>query len=823
MPETLTARITRVLYCKPSRGASGVNFLIAATDKGVTVKGEMSKPVEGQEYRFDGEYRFDVKYNAQNFIFDFFEPVVDASIDGIATFLSSHIDGLGPVKAQAITEALGEETLKILRTTPEALLKIAGINEKIVANIKTYFEENPEIDPASYARLVDLFREQKFPKRLITQLLKDFGSSAPDVVVENPYLLLAYPRMGWKSVDGFAVTAAGYDVNGIERQKAAILEAINRVVLEGHTYSTRGEIDAGVVGMLNRTPCARAWVELAGTGEIVLQAAAVGQSFLEALTEDLEEGNEIPEPIINRVFAAPAFDVQSPVSIPRLDQAERDIAYHLYRIAAHARPLSVQIDTEGLNEDQIRAVTMLSEHGVCLLVGAPGTGKSYTVSRVTKSICYKHTVRFVAPTGKAAKRSEELVSAALGSQMRRFDIPCTTIHRALGPVPSKAATGVPDGSAKVNRGREGFTFKHSEEDPLNVSVLFVDEASMIDVRLASDLLAAVPNGARLVIVGDPNQLPSVGPGSVLRDLLQAGLPSCELNRIVRSDGGGTVVKACHAVKDGRVPEATSAISLPTDNWIHLEVDDPDEITTTIVKLVESTARNGRFDPIWDVQVISPQRRSIGCSCGPLNQQLSELLNPRDTAEPIDTPERDDAFRIGDKVIRTKNGVADLMKQVVGGAHVDWRWQGESWSIDETDIVNGDMGIVRDIVKEKSTDHVVVAFRNPDRLCRLPLAGCELQQAYAVTVHKAQGSGFPYVIMPVHTGFFWDARRKIGLNCRELFYTGISRSEQVCVTVGQWAAVGAVVHRQTLHYRRTRLVSRVASYQEQVEKQVEVVV
>jgi exodeoxyribonuclease V alpha subunit len=351
---------------------------------------------------------------------------------------------------------------------------------------------------------------------------------------------------------------------------------------------------------------------------------------------------------------------------------------------------------------------------------------------------------------------------------------------------------------------------------------------MVDVSLGASLLRAVAPGTRVVFVGDPNQLPSVGPGSVLRDMIAAGVPTAMLTQIQRS--AGRIVRACHAIKDGVEPRPSGEADIEGgENWIHLESDEPKEIVETIVNL-HATVKT--MDPLWDMQVVTPQKTRLPFACDNLNRRLSALLNhlaaqedaangkagevsgevPRDVQaegeEGYGPP-----FRVGDKVVRTKNGIADEL-MVPGPTNgfitdeedfrVDWNWDGKPWRLTETDVVNGDMGTVLDIVPGDKDAFVVVKFRLPDRLCRLPYGDCHLIPAYAMTAHKCQGSGFPYVIVPVHHSFYWDQKTQTGLFNRELLYTAISRSEKLLVTVGQASAIRAAIGRKTLHQRNTRL-------------------
>jgi exodeoxyribonuclease V alpha subunit len=802
---SLEGVISKILHHERSTAnPAGVPFLIARLTNQEIVKGEARKVIEGERYRFYGEKKPQRKYGNEAFEFVSYEAVIEQSADGVATYLATHVDGLGRVKSAAIVAAFGDETLAILRADPARALEVKGVTQQIVDCIRRHFDSECKVDPVAYAKLIDLFSGHDIPKKVVNALLNSFGSDAPAKIIENPYFLLAYPRIGWKTADSFALATAGYDPVGIERHKAAILESLERIADDGHTYGTSFDIESLAVKLVNGKVRPDAWDSLVIDGEMVrLPRGSDGSAV------GFDE------------FALPAYWV-----------AENTIAMRLSKLADAADPLPFDLDIDSLKGDQIEAASILGSHGVCLLIGPPGCGKSWTIARAIKSLV-RHgieAIRIVTPTGKAAKRAAELLrQAGLNPDL----YPCTTIHKALSPRPSMAPEGAPSADAKVGRGRDEFGFGRNEENPLEVQVLIIDEGSMVDVKLASALLSAISPGTRIIFVGDHNQLPSVGAGAFLRDMITAGLPTAELREIKRSDGGGRVVRACHSIIGGRRPEPARVLMLPTENWIHLEESDPNAIARTIVELhgIAST-----FDPMWDYQVVSAQRSKHAFACDNLNQMLSVILN-RPTEEDIanwDEPFRM-PFRIGDKIIRRKNGTADQLCRPAAaplgsreGNRTDfddfdnpddfddfeddsdllagWRWGKpgveavRDWHLRPTAIVNGDLGQILDIVPEEHQTWIVVRFRDPDRLCRIPYSEHFLQLAYAITVHSAQGSGWPVVIVPVHLAFYKE------LFSRELFYTAISRAEQALITVGQWSAVETAIGRKTVDRRRTKLVS-----------------
>lgn len=774
---SIDGTISRINFHKASK-FTGNMYLIARLTDGTTVKGEMSRPVVGEPYRFFGEHKPQKNGYGDAFEFHSFEALCDQSTGGVVDYLAAHIEGVGRIKAKALVERFGVETLTVLRTDPAKATEVDGISEAIVSAIRAHFEDSNALDPVAYSKLIELFAPYKIGKRLVERLVRQFGPSAPDQILGNPYILLGYPRTGWKTVDSFALATAGYAPEGRERHRAAIIECLERIASNGgHTCATESEILNDAEGLLGCRLDRGILAELVKEGSIIATCDEYGPIY----------------------------------QLSELAEAEATIAEKLAVLMAAGKPLPEGIITEdwltesGIKGDQARAARMMAENGVVILAGPPGTGKSWLLSRFLGRLRFTGTsgIRVMCPTGKAAKRAAELLSqveACLG-------IPSTTIHKALAPSPNVQSDKVAAADAKFGRGREEFAFGKDEAHPFDESVIVIDETSMVDVKLMASLLRAVKPGTRVIFVGDWNQLPSVGPGSVLRDI-RGLVPTAELTEIRRSDGGGTVVKACHAIKDGRVPTDAPAINLPADNWVHIELSDMDAIAAKIVELHATTKK---FDPMWDMQVVSPRKDKLPISCANLNYLLSDQLNHAggDGFGATDE-EGGPGFRVGDKVIRKKNGLADELvpfREPQGDddyddvpSRPDFRWKGRAYGIREIPVVNGDMGQVVDIITD-GKPAVIVRFRDPERLVRLPIADSHIILAYSVTVHAAQGSGFKYVIVPCHKAIYE------GLFTRELFYTALSRSETLCVTVGQWSAIEAAVGRKTVHLRKTTLARR----------------
>ena len=773
--ETLDGVLSRINFHKPSKwNPAGTPYLIGRLTNGVTIKGEMRRPNEGERYRFWGETRPQKNRPDESaFEFTHYEVVIDQSVAGVARYLAEYVKGVGPAKAAAICEHFGDDALTILRTTPERVSEVEVVNEVVAKAVVDHFKGEVRIDPAAYAKLVEMFAEHRIPKKVMMDLLTNHGSNAPGYVKEHPYDLLAYPRIGWETADKFATQTCGYDVNGLDRHKAAIVEAVARITNDGHTYCGSVDIADGTHKLIGRTYRQEAMDSLAAEVKLV-------------------------------VVEPPAADSQGDTyyTTPELFAAERTVADRLAMLMEGGEPLPFSIDAGGLAGEQVDAVKIIERNAVAILAGAPGTGKSWTAAQVVKSLRSNGVKRimFVAPTGKAAKRGAELLQAYVPG----CGIEPSTIHRALGPMPSDAGEGIPSASSKVGRGRDKFGFVHNEGDPLETDFLIVDESSMVDVKLMADLLSAVAVGTRILFVGDQNQLPSVGPGSVLRDMMAAGVPAAYLTEIRRSTPG-RVVTACHAIKDGRSPEPAKGIGLATgDNWVHIERKTPEEIAATIVELHK--AGTTFKDLFWDFQVVSPQKGRLAFGCEGLNGKLSAKLNHFAAADQQCNGGQGAAppFDVGDKVVRTKNGPVDELSSFdpSKGMRKDWSWEGIDYSISEGYVVNGDMGVVEDIVVHDKGAWVVVKLNTPDRLCRMSYNEANIIRAYAMTCHKCQGSGFPFVIIPVHSSVY------SGLMTREWIYTALSRTEKLCVTVGEFSAIDAAVKRKTVHLRKTLLADMI---------------
>jgi exodeoxyribonuclease V alpha subunit len=425
------------------------------------------------------------------------------------------------------------------------------------------------------------------------------------------------------------------------------------------------------------------------------------------------------------------------VYLPALHGDELLIAKQLKLLIGHgARP--GWPDYEGLVEDQCEALKQAVASPVSILTGAPGTGKTFTIKRIISSFP-DAKVALAAPTGKAAKRMFEQTGH-----------PASTIHKLLDPRP--------DGN--------GFEFERDAENPIEADLIVLDEMSMVDVWLMARFLVAVKPGTRLVLVGDTYQLPPVGPGNILKDLIASGaVPAVELTIIKRQDEG-LIIRNCHRVKNGDDIELGNSTAR---DFFFLKRDDQPDIRDTVFDLcVNRLAVTYDADPLRDIQVITPLRERTMLSCKALNRVFQDRLNDN---EPPDGCK----FAVGDKVIQTRNRY-------------------------DLDIMNGDLGYVTDVDMLELV--ISVEFENPSRHVDIPLFQNELELAYAITCHKFQGSEARIVVIPIHRCFGPLIMQ------RSWFYTAVSRAKDVCVLVGQRDEVRRIVRRNKQQRRFTRLAELV---------------
>jgi exodeoxyribonuclease V alpha subunit len=682
-----------------------------------TVVGALQQMTPGERVRFTGEWTVDPKHGRQ-FRAQTCLPLSPSTLVGIEKFLGSGlIPGVGPVMAKRLVARFGLETLDVVEKNARRLAEVEGIGPKRAAAISAAMAGKREV------REVMVFLESAgVSPSYAHRIHQRYGAEAIRVVSDNPYRLAGeVGGIGFLTADRIA-QVLGVPEDSPHRAEAGLVYALEELAADGHVFA-RAE------ALLDRA-------------EKILR---LDVAALEAALERLR--------LMGGVRTETAGE--SPrVYLPRLHRAETAAAAQLLRLMrspAAALPIDAdeavrraeRLSGIELAPEQRRAFLALTAANVVVITGGPGTGKTTLLRGLVACLAdLGRTVALAAPTGRAARRMAE----STGRDAR-------TVHRLLEFAP------------RTRR------FERSSENPLEEDVIIVDELSMVDVELFAALLAAVKDGARLVLVGDPDQLPSVGPGTVLADLLAVGADSrrgiavVRLTEIFRQARSSLIVTGAHSVLAGALPR-TGGKGEDADLFI-VERDDPEECLAVISDLV-STRIPARFglDPIGDTQVLTPMNRGL-LGAHNLNAALKELLNPRPHDEANSS-----GFTVGDKVMQLRNNY-------------------------DLEVFNGDSGRVTAAGAEDGWIEVTY----PERSVRYPATELDqLTLAFACTVHKSQGSEYPAVVIPIHTQHFVMLQRN-------LLYTAMTRGKRLVVIVGSKRALRAAVQNGERQLRGSSLADR----------------
>jgi exodeoxyribonuclease V alpha subunit len=713
MNEELDGTVESLLYSSEETGYAVVR--VRSGGQLFTAVGNLTAPVPGERVSLRGRWTNHPRFGRQ-FSVEEYQSHAPATVQGIERYLGSGlIPGIGEELAHRIVGAFGEQTLEILDRQPQRLKEVEGIGGKRIASVKAAWRQQREI-----RKVMIFLQSHGAGPALAAKIYKRYGDRSIAVVQDNPYrLALDMFGVGFLTADRIA-RAIGIAADSPSRAQAGILHTLEESSGEGHLFYPRGA--------LIRRCCKLLEVD----GEIV--AAAV---------EELSRGGRliVEERVEDR--AEPA------VYLPAFYQAETGIALllsELQNTPGVGRPIDTEKAVSWVQEQmdivladkQVQALRTALESKVMVITGGPGTGKT-TIIRALLLILQRSGVHFLqaAPTGRAAKRMQEADGFA-----------AKTIHRLLEYSP-----------------RDG-EFKRNQTNTLGCHCLILDEVSMIDALLMYHLLKALPPSSSLVLVGDADQLPSVGPGRVLNDVIHSGrVPVVELDRIFRQAEASTIVVNAHRINDGLMPVQHDA-----GDFYFIEQDDPEEVVRLILKLCrERIPSRFGFDPVEGIQVLSPMHRGPA-GVSNLNRVLQETLNPGS----IELAHGDRRLRPGDKVMQIRNNY-------------------------DKEVFNGDIGRVDRI----DTEARAVTVRYEDR--RVGYETTELDEivlAYAVSVHKAQGSEFPAVIVPVLTQHYL-------LLQRNLLYTAVTRGKRLVVLIGTKKALAIAVKNTDTRERHTRLRTRLA--------------
>lgn len=718
MSDALSGSIEHVTYYNAETGYSVLrlrpdeNALSQDADGTVTVTGNLPELSIGEHLELQGAWVKHPKHGIQ-FQVQSMQQSMPVTVEGIRRYLSSgFLKGVGPTIAGRIVDHFGAQTIEIIDKQPERLTEVADIGPKRQKQILAAWQDQKQV------RDVMLFlNSHGVSANLATKIYKQYGNRSIEVVQKNPYRLARdIHGVGFLTADRIA-KASGLPADHPARLEAGVAYTLNEFVGEGSVYAPRPRLLERAVQLLAAEPAHidEAIDRLAAQGEVVVEGEAVYPSEMHAAETGLAE----------RLHAlAEAANSATADMVARRDPGVLDVV-------------------KGLDERQRTAVLTAIREQVSILTGGPGTGKTTTMKTLIALLeAENKRVALAAPTGRAAKRLAQASDRA-----------ASTIHRLIGYTPGEGP-------------------KYNEDTPLTADVVVVDEASMLDLQLTYTLLRAIKPGTHLLLVGDVDQLPSVGAGDVLRDLIACGrFPVTRLQEIYRQGEGSSIVSNAHAMNQGELPTASKDAS--GDFFIDAS-DGAEDAGGKIVSLVtQRIPRQFKLDPLQDIQVLTPIYRGPA-GVAALNTALQAALNPPSALK----PERrlfGQLLRAGDRLMQIKNNYVKS-------------------------VFNGDIGVLVEIASEEQTLGVDFEGR---RVSYGWSEADELTLAYAITVHKAQGSEFRAVVMPVLTQHYMMLQRN-------LLYTGVTRARQLCVLVGNRKAIALAVKNDKVSQRWSGLVKRLAN-------------
>ena len=731
--EELRATISETLFRNEENGYTVLGC--RAGRENVTVVGIMPEVAAGEQAVFQGDWMTHPQYGKQ-FKAARCEILTPSTLLGIERYLGSGlIKGIGPATARLIVQEFGKGALDVISEHPERLTEIAGIGKKRAAQIAQSFQEQ-------YAtRQVMVFLQTYgVSPSLAVKISKVYGNRAQEIIRQNPYRMVEdIEGVGFLTADRIALSM-GMAPDSPERISAGLIYALqDAAVSAGHTFLPMEEL-LQTAGRLLRVPA-----------------------------DQLQ--NHLTSLLLSRKLRSHVVEDMEAVFLPQMWQAEAEIARRLMDLQAAAQTVMGSAVTAQIknfekahgirfSDTQKKAISMAAQQGLLVITGGPGTGKT-TIINCILSLLDTESVLLAAPTGRAAKRMSE----ATGKE-------AATLHRLL------------------EYGGEDGKFTRDEDNPLDCTCLIVDEMSMVDVFLMRAFLRAVPQGTRLILVGDADQLPSVGAGNVLGDILKSGaVPSVRLTEIFRQAETSLIVRNAHAINRGEMP----ILNQKGGNFFFERKPLAEDAARSIVELCGTRLPKflKTFEPMRDIQVLSPTKKGE-CGVLALNNMLQAALNPP-ARNKNELSYGDKVFREGDKVMHIKNNYQLEWQDGKGG-------EGQG-------VFNGDMGTVLSVDAE---DKELTVLFDDGRSADYDYAMLEeLELAYCLSVHKSQGSEFTCVVMPAVGG-------PPMLLTRNLFYTALTRARQLVVLVGREDAVAAMVNNNHIARRYTALSERLSELPREYE-------
>lgn len=709
----------------------------------ITIVGCIPYIAEGQNLKLTGEWVLHPQFG-QQFKVTGCEEIVPSSIVGIERYLASGvISGIGPVTAKKIVEKFREDTLNVLDNNIERLKEIEGIGAKKIELIYESYSKQNEV-----RNIMIFLQTYGVTPNQCVKIHKRFGSESIKIVKENPYILTdEISGIGFKTADKIA-RSLGIESNSCFRIQSGIAYLVNQFCGLGNTYMPLENLIKDGIDILG--------VSKEEIEENIYESSVNGKLKLEKVDDKI------------CVFSIPYYYCELGVTKKILS-----LALNKYD------DIGIDVDDEikefeksnciEFAPSQKEAIRGAIENGIEIITGGPGTGKTTIINCITEIFEKANlTVYMSAPTGRAAKRMTE----ATGREAK-------TIHRLL--------------EMGVSEENENLLLSRGEETPLECDVVIIDEASMIDIILMNNLLKAVSLGTRIIIVGDVDQLPSVGPGNVLRDLIESKcVKVVRLKDIFRQSQESMIIVNAHKINSGEMP----VLNKKDKDFYFIQCEEPNKIMDTVISLIDR--RLPKFNKSWNkthhIQILSPMRKgALGVSN--LNTRLQEILNPRHENKK-EKEFKDMIFRVGDKIMQTKNNYMLKWERVAG--------EGEKEGVG---IFNGDVGYIDSIDEDKQT--MTIIFDDERKVIYENIYLDEIDLAYAITIHKSQGSEFPVVIIPMFMG------APLLMN-RNLLYTAITRAKQLVVLVGSLKAVQFMINNNRSFERYSLLKRRIMDIMESEE-------
>ncbi|MHB1356149.1 MAG: SF1B family DNA helicase RecD2 [Anaerolineae bacterium] len=715
--DTVEGIVERVTYYSAASGYSVLRLkpsLPASSDNLITVVGALPEVKPGEHLRLQGEWTTHPEFGRQ-FRASRCERDLPTNQEGIRRYLGSGlIKGIGPRTADKIVALFGSQSLEIIEHTPDRLLEVPDIGGKRLQLIIEAWRANKAI-----SEVMVFLQQYGISTNLAIKIYKTYGDGSLGVVRENPYRLIHdIWGIGFKTADKIA-QALGLPADAPSRLAAGITHLLNEASDDGHVYMPESALLASAVELLQAT-----------------------LDQVRSACNDLLTANKLASETLGTA-SEPA------IYLDTYHQAEKETAWRLHTLLNERRSLLADLaqiilfrQDDGaasqLSDEQTAALRLALQHKVCILTGGPGTGKTTALRALIEMLeRNKHPYALASPTGRAAKR----LSEATGR-------PAQTVHRLLGYTPASG-------------------FNTNESYPLRADLIVVDEASMLDLQLTQHLLAAIEPGAHLLLVGDVDQLPSVGAGDVLRDLVRSKrVPVARLTHIYRQEAGSQIIANAHRINQGQAPEW----SQPAADMFLFTQADPQAASDLVVDIVSQRVPAKFGVEPQDIQVLAPMHRGLA-GVSNLNIRLQESLNPP-LQHKAEHTFGGRILRVGDRVMQIHNNYSK-------------------------EVFNGDIGRISEIDLENQS--LTVTFDGKPVQYDWSEVD-ELLHAFAISVHKSQGSEFPVVVLPILTQHYVMLQRN-------LLYTAITRAKKLCVLVGTRQAIAMAVRNNKTQHRWSGLADR----------------